>query len=127
MATNDFSLFGYIINSTHIDTTGISIISQLHGGLEGERRLSATEGNQHSSVVALQVARIQEQILESCLKIQDRQTLIALTKEYVLNPTRGEQILKAFNEHPSATLETPTEWSALYSRQRLREDFKLAA
>ena len=97
-------------HSIHIDTTGVSIISQLHGGLEGEHVLMATEGASHRSVVALQVSRLQERLLNENPKIQDRETLIYLTKEYVLNPERGEQIIKVFNEHKGATPETATEW-----------------
>ena len=81
-------------NSVHINTTGISIISQLHGGLEGTHILSATQGASYGSVVALQISRLQERLLNENPKIQNSETLVALTKEYALNPTRGEQIFK---------------------------------
>ena len=95
---------------TSYHTTGVSIIDGYWGGLPGNSTTIATINGSHSSIEAMHARETAINLLQNNPKIQDRNTLEQLTKEYVLNPERGEQIIKVFNEHKGATPETATEW-----------------
>ena len=93
-------------DALHIDTTGISIISQLNGGLPGEKTLSPTFASgldSHSSVEALKASRWAEQLVADNPKIQTMEQVVQLSR---LDETERQKVLEVFNQNDGATLDT---------------------
>ncbi|MGL4767601.1 MAG: hypothetical protein ACRCV6_05930 [Formosimonas sp.] len=96
-------------DSVHIDTTKISVISQLWGGLHGEKTTVPTFGTgfaSHSSAEALKALDWTENLLNKNPKITDMSQVIQLSR---LNETDRTATLEVLNRNPSATLDQSIE------------------
>lgn len=84
-------------------TTGVSIIDNLWDGLPGKQETIATKYFSHSSVDAMHVREMAENILINNPKIEDRETLEKFTLSMTRNAEQTQNALKIYSANPSIT------------------------